>query len=58
MLWLLLASRPGLGHDAQPATRSLAHQSKMLLDEGHLSRRSRRELSGLLYSLRAMGATA
>ena len=58
MLWLLLASRPGLGHDAPLATRSLARQSDMLLHEDHLSRRSRRELSDLLYNLRALGVTA
>ena len=57
-LWLLLASRPGLGHDTPAVARSLARQSEMLLDEARLSRRSRREVSDILYSLRTMGMTA
>jgi hypothetical protein len=58
ILWLLLSSRPGLCHDAPIVARSLAQQSDMLINDDRLSRRSRRELSDVLYSLRTMGVTA
>lgn len=54
-LWALLAARRGLAHDDPVITRRLFGRAQRLLDEGEISRQSRRELTSVLYGLRMDG---
>ncbi|MEU5721945.1 helix-turn-helix transcriptional regulator [Micromonospora sp. NPDC047738] len=56
-LWALLTVRRGLALDDPGAGRALVDRSATLLDSDRISAQSRRELTSIVYSLRADGLT-
>ncbi|MFI6239488.1 helix-turn-helix domain-containing protein [Micromonospora sp. NPDC050795] len=56
-VWALLAARRGLALDNPAAARALLDRSVPLLDSDRISAQSRKELTSIVYSLRADGLT-
>ncbi|GAA2711505.1 hypothetical protein GCM10010429_28020 [Micromonospora olivasterospora] len=56
-VWALLTARRGLALDEPDTGRTLLERSTALLDSGGVSAQSRRELTSIVYSLRADGLT-
>ncbi|MEV4122283.1 helix-turn-helix transcriptional regulator [Micromonospora sp. NPDC049645] len=56
-VWALLAARRGLALDSLAVTRALLDRSVPLLDSDRISAQSRKELTSIVYSLRADGLT-
>ncbi|MEV1286232.1 helix-turn-helix transcriptional regulator [Micromonospora sp. NPDC049679] len=54
-LWALLTARRGITHDDTATSRTLLDRSTTLLDSGHISPQSQRELTSVVYSLRTDG---